>query len=1445
MMTTGRKRGIIFTVIGALACVLCFLVCCSLAGKTSDETDHVETLQLEMQVGEKYDLGQYLSEAKGEVQLYKLYGSSNDKTSECFSLDAQGHLYAMQAGIYDLSLRVTTESLFTRHVMKQVLRINVLVHDYDFSDYKPVYIYSDLQGSPSGKYILARDMVCFGRTQSEIKDFSGILVNPNGYKITVMDNLPLLNRVSQYSVICGLKVGTGKDGFVWTRSSEAASTGSRGGMIACSLSSSVICDCSIEADIYGDPWLNGFVGSNSGVILRCEFRGTRFNLADGSNLNRAFAIAESGEIRDCTVYADGYREDERITCDRVSLFHALPPTEEDLNEKDAEDLINGNRVFDLSGEHEIDFTKPVRQSTQYSGGHIEDQFKLFKGCVAEFPYGMKQLFETEHVELFSYTNDFDDVFGPDETYFLPYRDFASITIVGRYTHTYFDTSYPRIYAAEEVVELPQGFMVNQTVVFGEFSPSKVTLKFNADTQTEGDLLFLSGYRYGNYSDKIQVEVDFGDSQVYEQRKDGVYRKDDGTLCRYDGEIADGKVTIPDGVTSMSGDVFGSRVVTDLDTNDLQSLSVASESTWQKNLTTLRFGSAMRLDRLGMNMLGRFVSLKSVETDARTDSWYAEDGILYSADGVCAYVPCAYAEGETLTLGDRIINSYALLNNLATTIIFENVEQIASQALRDAQCCEVVVRGNETLTVSSNAFYGCNNLTSFQAEGKVALQASAFINCSALKTLELNENFVSVAYDAVRSCEKFVGYTQAEGCELYNISDGVLFVDGNARLPAMWQKKNQRLTIPDDVSSVLLEAENVEKTECRFSIILIGANVQEFFAPQIRVSAYEVKKENTFFKVEDNVLLTADGTKLVAYPSRRPYLEYFVPESVTEISDYAFAYAEFLEKLDMGPNTERIGIYSFAETKIDDLTFSPKLNNIGEYAFYGANLSTVKLPDSVQTIGDYAFQDASISGQIKLPAGLTEIGRRVFYGCRLDAIDIPEGVERIGDEAFSSSQLKEVSLPESLKEIGDRAFAYTSLKSVELGTNVETVGDWAFYGCAELVSVWLGPNLRTVGENAFSLCKLLSEVRAENADTVYGDMCFEGTVFLADGKTAENGGLCLGNTMLGLFGESENVEVRYGIKEIKSLKSIKVKSLKLPATLSYVPSIEDLPYLEQLWLGLAPQGEEAATYDVGNVKFKAKSDHLYICLPKKVTFSGTIGEDVYLCYNGTPEEFAVYARLDNINDFYSRIYYYSESTYLSNTWYYDANGNMVLRAEAYPDGFTYLFSYDENGLECSVIDYDRAYGSYIEIPSHTPYGNKVTVLEGLGDQMLNRVTVSGMEVRFSGKYQFSAVRMYIDEDCRLSYATVNAHLDIEYLFIDTTAVPLYDSGVKNIVLGKNVSMIDIHSSIRLYYEGTKEEWDANVNVSREPYAFYDEDGVYPDDGSRYWHFDASGLPVLWA
>ncbi len=133
----------------------------------------------------------------------------------------------------------------------------------------------------------------------------------------------------------------------------------------------------------------------------------------------------------------------------------------------------------------------------------------------------------------------------------------------------------------------------------------------------------------------------------------------------------------------------------------------------------------------------------------------------------------------------------------------------------------------------------------------------------------------------------------------------------------------------------------------------------------------------------------------------------LPETVTEIDDYAFAGCY---------NMEHVEIHS-------DIT------EIGEGAFYGCKkLQTVHLNNGGLTeIEDRAFMLCEGLQNISLPDGVTEIGERAFYGCkRLQAIDIPTTLQRIEAEAFFGCEtLGSIYIPYATTYIGANAFTNCS------------------------------------------------------------------------------------------------------------------------------------------------------------------------------------------------------------------------------------------------------------------------------------------------------------------------------------------------------------------------------------------------------------------------------------
>ena len=133
----------------------------------------------------------------------------------------------------------------------------------------------------------------------------------------------------------------------------------------------------------------------------------------------------------------------------------------------------------------------------------------------------------------------------------------------------------------------------------------------------------------------------------------------------------------------------------------------------------------------------------------------------------------------------------------------------------------------------------------------------------------------------------------------------------------------------------------------------------------------------------------------------------IPDSVTDIGDYAFEYCCSLSNMVIPNSVTSIGDYAFYGCRsLSNIVIPDSVTKIGDYAFsVCSSLSKIAIPDSVTDIGDYAFEYCSSLSNIVIPNSVTSIGAYAFYGCRsLSKIVIPDSVTTIGYGAFSGCSL---------------------------------------------------------------------------------------------------------------------------------------------------------------------------------------------------------------------------------------------------------------------------------------------------------------------------------------------------------------------------------------------------------------------------------------------------------
>ena len=180
---------------------------------------------------------------------------------------------------------------------------------------------------------------------------------------------------------------------------------------------------------------------------------------------------------------------------------------------------------------------------------------------------------------------------------------------------------------------------------------------------------------------------------------------------------------------------------------------------------------------------------------------------------------------------------------------------------------------------------------------------------------------------------------------------------------------------------------------------------------------------------DGIQWSTEDNKIPGHMFEECPIETIVlPESATEIGDWAFASNHDLKNVVFGGSLKKIAPYAF---------------------YYCQGLTDVELSDYIETIGDDAFANCNGIENIHFPLNLKEIGMMCFMGCqKIKEIILPEGMLSVGMAGFFNClAAKKLVLPASLSDIQSKAFTNCSaLEEIyEYAVNIPTFGSSAFSG----------------------------------------------------------------------------------------------------------------------------------------------------------------------------------------------------------------------------------------------------------------------------------------------------------------------------------------------------------------------------------------------------------------
>lgn len=342
-------------------------------------------------------------------------------------------------------------------------------------------------------------------------------------------------------------------------------------------------------------------------------------------------------------------------------------------------------------------------------------------------------------------------------------------------------------------------------------------------------------------------------------------------------------------------------------------------------------------------------------------------------------------------------------------------------------------------------------------GVTTIASNAFGQCTGIGTLTIPASVVNMTFDgsAIASIA-----TTAENIKVdasnpkFSDINGVLCSKDQTVLYSYPARRNTgsaaAYTVPQTITTIAPQAfyvsnigsinlNNVVKigaSAFQFSSSLqtvnIGAKVSSIgdgaFTGCSKLTTITVDTNNTYFKAQDNVLFTKDGTHLMICPATKTG-SYTVPSSVTAIDARAFAQTN-VSSVTISKNVKTIGTGAFSYCNATSITFEDGsvLESIGDQAFYKANkLQTISLPSTVKSMGELALSSIPTLTSIKIdsPSQLNTLGRSVFSSNpNLSTLDLggTTSLATIPANMVSGdSGLKSFVVPASVTSIAENAF----------------------------------------------------------------------------------------------------------------------------------------------------------------------------------------------------------------------------------------------------------------------------------------------------------------------------------------------------------------------------------------------------------------------------------------
>ena len=288
-----------------------------------------------------------------------------------------------------------------------------------------------------------------------------------------------------------------------------------------------------------------------------------------------------------------------------------------------------------------------------------------------------------------------------------------------------------------------------------------------------------------------------------------------------------------------------------------------------------------------------------------------------------------------------------------------------------------IAGAKVTHIGRDAFRDCSALTSVTVpDGVLRIGRGAFFNCSGLRSIAIPSSVKIIERDAFANCTALTSVSIPEGVTI--IDRGVFYLCdglGAIEIPSSVTQIGRdafahcravaSVTIPGRVADI---GPGAFRGWNALESVTIPASVTNIdhtaFCGTGALTSFQVERGNRFYKAENGMLLTKDGTTLV----RGVNGDVTIPTSVTAIGPCAFEGCVSLRSLVIPSEVKSIGPFAFKQCR---------------------GMKSVTIPSGAQRIEQDAFHDCGSLTSVTMCGERPDAPNGIFKGCgKLKTIRVP-------------------------------------------------------------------------------------------------------------------------------------------------------------------------------------------------------------------------------------------------------------------------------------------------------------------------------------------------------------------------------------------------------------------------------------------------------------------------